>query len=317
MNEPLVSVIVPVYNVEQYLDECINSLINQTYKNLEIIIVDDGSIDNSGKICDSYDDLRIKVYHKTNGGLSDARNYGLKFASGDYILFVDSDDFLDTNMIKTLVENAINYDVDISICGYSKYYNKDNIVKCTQCLFNEKIIDLKRVEYLYDFNHYGVGVWNKLLKKELLEDILFPVGKVSEDYFVMYKIFYKTKSIYYTNESLYFYRQRQNSITKSKKTRFDVLDALEQYVEFAKNIEPSLLDSAIHALVFSQLGVYNTILNNRDALDKKKELKQSINKNYKIAYKYEECKNRKAQLFIFRYFNLVYPIFYRAYMRKR
>lgn len=317
MSNPLISVIVPVYNVELYLNECISSLINQTYQNLEIIIVDDGSTDKSGSICDSFKDSRIKVYHKQNGGLSDARNYGLKFATGDYILFVDSDDFLDLNMINVLVENAISNIVDISICGYSKYYDSNKIIKCQNETDNFKIEDLKRIEYLYDFNHYGVGVWNKLFKRELLENIKFPVGKVSEDYFVMYKIFYKAKSVFYTSKSLYFYRQRQNSITKSRKTKFDVLEALDQYVEFAKNIEPSLINSAIHSLVFSQLGVYNTILNNHDSLDKKKELKKKIKSNYKIAYDYEESRSRKMQLFLFKHMNLLYPIFYKIYMRRR
>lgn len=319
MNNPLISVIVPVYNVEQYINECINSIIDQNYKNLEIILVDDGSTDNSGKICDEYalKDLRIKVYHKKNGGLSDARNYGLQFTTGDYILFIDSDDFLDLNMINVLVENAIVNEVDISICGFSKYYGFNNIVRCQSTLLNIKIEDLRRIEYLYDFTHYGVGVWNKLFKKELFQSIIFPIGKFSEDYFVMYKVFYEAKSVFYTSQALYFYRQRKNSITKSKKTKFDILEALEQYVEFAKNIEPTLLNSAIHALVFSQLGVYNTILNNNDALDKKNELRKKIRANYRTAYSYEDSKNRKIQLFLFEHFNLLYPIFYKLYMRRR
>lgn len=316
MNNPLISVIVPVYNVELYLKECVNSIISQTYRNLEIIMVDDGSTDKSGNICDTFEDTRIKVYHKQNGGLSDARNFGLKVSTGDYVLFVDSDDYLDLNMIKVLVDNAINYKVDISICGFSKYYNETKILKCSNETDNYKIDNLRKIEYLYDFHHYGVGVWNKLFKKDLLENIFFPVGKVSEDYFVMYKIFYRAKNVYFTGQSLYFYRQRENSITKSKKTRFDVLEALNNYVDFAKNKEPSLLNSAIHASVFSWLGIYNTILNNKDALDKKKELRKKIKFNYKIAYNYETSLNRKMQLFLFKYFNFFYPFFYKIYMRK-
>jgi len=183
----LISIIIPVYNVEKYLERCVKSVINQTYKNLEIILVDDGAKDNSGKMCDELSklDSRIKVIHKENGGLSDARNFGLKIATGDYIGFVDSDDYIADDMYETLYHTIKNNNADISIVSFYEMYKEKVIgvrdsgnleILSKQEAMKELLIDTKIQSY----------AWNKLFKKELFNDLKFPTGKNFEDIELLY-----------------------------------------------------------------------------------------------------------------------------------
>lgn len=228
--DKLVSVIVPIYNVEKYLDKCIYSIINQTYKNIEIILVDDGSKDNSGIIANEWGkkDKRVKVYHKVNGGLSDARNYGIERANGDYISFIDSDDYIDKNYLFFLYECMDKYKSDISICGrYAVYEN--GVKKCKYKESFEKKYDfVSAMREMNRFYYFDMSACAKLYKIELFKNIRFPKGKLSEDYFVMYKIFKEAKSISYTSKPLYFYLQRQNSISNNKKINEDFIEAARQ-----------------------------------------------------------------------------------------
>lgn len=210
----LISVIIPVYNVENYLKRCIDSIITQTYKNIEIIIVNDGSTDGCQQICEEYqrNDTRIKLINKENGGLSDARNKGLKYATGKYIGFVDSDDFIENDMYETLYTNLVKTDADISICNYlkikesSEKINKSSINAKTKEYTKEKALELLIEDKIESY------AWNKLYKKELFEDIQFPKNKKMEDLAIMYKIFDKTDKIVYTEEIEYYYIQREDSI---------------------------------------------------------------------------------------------------------
>lgn len=211
MKSDLISIIVPVYKVEKYIDECIKSIINQTYTNLEIILIDDGSPDNCGKICDGYakNDKRIKVIHQKNMGQSVARNVGLEYAKGDFIGFVDSDDYIKNNMFEVLHNNLVSYSADISICNIIKVknnklekmenYNDITLIKSDKIL--EELIDGNITNYIY----------NKLYKKELWKDIRFPKGKILEDMDIMYKILEKTEHIVCTNNTEYYYRIRSDS----------------------------------------------------------------------------------------------------------
>jgi len=188
----------------------------QTYKNLEVILVDDGSTDNSGIICDEYakKDDRFKVIHKANGGLSDARNKGLEIASGNFIGFVDSDDWIDRDMYKFLYEGIKTYNADISIGGYTFVWHNQTL-QLTQV---EKTIIYTRseaIEELVKGNLFRDYVWNKLFRKNLFNEIKFPVGRTIEDKAVMYKIFDQANTIVYLPDALYFYRQRQGSISSS------------------------------------------------------------------------------------------------------
>ncbi len=227
MNE-LVSVIVPIYSVENYLARCIESIINQTYKNLEIILVDDGSPDNCPQICDDYakKDCRIKVIHKKNGGLSDARNTGMKFATGKYISFIDSDDYVSLDFFEILLETMKTHNSDIVECSVVKFY-RDNSN-------DDYIDDLKDFDFdtvdglskLISENPFHQHVWNKLYKTELVLDIPYEVGKLNEDEFWTYQVFGRAKKITKINKTMYYYFQRESSIMGNRYNlrRLDVLE---------------------------------------------------------------------------------------------
>lgn len=197
-----ISVIVPVYNVEKYLSQCLDSIIHQTYKNLEIILVDDGSTDSSGLICDNYSqkDKRIKIIHKCQGGLSDARNAGLKIATGEYISFIDSDDFIDKNMYSILINNTQKYNSDIVWFNYYNYYSKKHFIN-SSIIKNNDLYDLsssdkikfaKNLFYQYKMDAH---VWAKLYKRSIFNNIKFPYGKLFEDIFVLLPILSNAKII--------------------------------------------------------------------------------------------------------------------------
>ena len=219
-NSELISVIVPIYNVEKYLRRCIDSLVEQTYTNLEIILVDDESPDNCGKICDEYakKDKRIVVIHKRNGGLSDARNRGLEEAKGKYIGFIDSDDYINKNMYKVLYTNMKKNNADISICNFSLVDDKGNKYKEEKQLNNEiKIYSKKEaLENLLIEKDYTNHAWNKLYNKKLFKNgkIQYPEGKIWEDIATTYLLFENANKVVYQNVSLYYYTQRNNSIMK-------------------------------------------------------------------------------------------------------
>ncbi len=238
----LISVVVPIYNVEKYLEKCIKSIINQTYDNIEIILVDDGATDKSGQICDDYEkmDTRIKVIHKKNGGLSDARNAGLKIAKGEYIAFIDSDDFIDKAFIKTLYEMCKKNNAEIAQCKYRRVgYEKFNIKQESEDKKIETIVKTGK-EMFYDIytreHMVYIVAWNKLYKKSLFKGIEYPKGKINEDEATTYKLFYKAKKIVVTNQVLYNDVYRKNSIMNKKynKKRLDGLWALEGRIEFLK-----------------------------------------------------------------------------------
>ena len=161
---PLISVIVPIYNVEKYLDRCVDSIINQTYKNLEIILVDDGSPDNCPQMCDDYakKDSRIKVVHKENGGLSDARNVGMEVATGEYVSFIDSDDYISLDFYETLLETIVDNDSDIVECGVVKFYEDNSFDKYSDDLKVTNYDTVDGLEGLINENPFKQHVWNKL-----------------------------------------------------------------------------------------------------------------------------------------------------------
>lgn len=317
MINELVSIIVPIYNVSKYIEQCLYSIKKQTYQNLEVILVNDGSTDDSPSLCIPFlDDKRFKLLNKKNGGLSDARNFGYSHSSGKYVIFIDSDDFCDKNMILSLVNNLINNNCEISICGTYKFYSDEIIFENQK---REPLMILSKIDAIkgiYDFDRYGVGVWNKLFKREILEGIPFPVGKISEDYFVMYKYFNKADRICYDSTPYYYYRQRNDSITKRKSTSLDSLKAHEEFLEFA-NEHRELLICAQHAYSFSCIAIYDTILKNKDKVNLLKKLREKCLKYYHVSIRYEHNKKRKLQLFIFKHFRILYSTVFKLYVKKR
>lgn len=218
MENKKISVIVPVYNVEKYLRRCIDSIIGQNYDNMEIILVDDGSTDSSGKICDDYgrSDTRIIVIHKDNGGLSSARNAGIKIATGEYLCFVDSDDYVDKNILQKLISTALKNDADMCLCDFEYVYENADICKLIKQSLGERQA-ISEKEYWHEFavsgNPVYIVAWNKLYKRYIFEDVRYPEGLLHEDEAVIHKIVEKCKKISIISDRLYYYVQRENSIT--------------------------------------------------------------------------------------------------------
>ncbi len=236
-NKGIISVIIPVYKVEQYLDKCVESVVNQTYSNLEIILVDDGSPDGCPRKCDQWakKDERIKVIHKTNGGLSDARNAGLKIATGDYIAFVDSDDFLELDMYEFLIYLITSSNSDMAICGL-EYVDVNGVMTRSNCRGQDACLSSKEVlaKWCIEDLVYYVVVWNKLYKRKCWEGVSFPKGKIHEDNFVMYKVFFNSNNIVCTKQKKYNYVQRSGSITSGgiNPKRYDAVQATYEAYKF-------------------------------------------------------------------------------------
>lgn len=286
MNEPLISVIVPIYNVEKYLNKCIESIVNQTYKNLEIILVDDGSPDKCPQICDEWakKDKRIKVIHKENGGLSDARNTGLDNAKGDFISFIDSDDWISKSMYAILIKEIKKYDCDIIECGIN-YINDINgeIIRITdcqnKCIFNvdEAMFELVNEKLLHQV------VWNKLYRKECINGFLFKFGKYNEDEFWTYRVIHQSKKVMCIPNKLYFYRQRGDSIMGNFSAKnIDALEARYERLNFFEEYYPNLVSNEQLRQIYLCIYFYQKVL--ISDIDKKirKKALNKIKKYYRL-----------------------------------
>lgn len=212
--DKLISVIVPIYKVENYLGECIESLLNQTYKNLEIILVDDGSPDRCGEICEEYKekDGRIVVIHKENGGLSDARNAGMKVMTGDYIVFVDSDDYMAPDGIEVLVKLLEERDADMVIGGVRRVKENGEEIGVEGDI-NAAPVEMDTEEALIDFFKNGCSSWGRIFKRKLHEGIEFPKGEINEDEAIMVQVTERCDKVVRTTRPVYNYRFRDESIT--------------------------------------------------------------------------------------------------------
>ena len=244
-NIPKISIIVPVYRTEKYLRECIDSILNQTYRNLEVLLIDDGSPDKSGEICEAYasKDNRIRVFHTINKGLSSARNLGLMNAEGEFIGFVDSDDWIEPNMYEALFKAIQKTDSDICMCRLWDETNASSDPHVSEVIFKGN----KSLEALItgDITNH---VWNKLYKSEIALKIPFEKGKLNEDEFWTYRVFGQAEKVTKINKSMYFYLQRSGSIMGNK---FNIrrLDALEAKAERQKYIEANFPNLAKQAKI--------------------------------------------------------------------
>lgn len=245
---PRISVIVPVYNVEPYLNQCVASITAQTYQNLEIILVDDGSPDRCGAMCDDYArrDARIRVIHKPNGGLSDARNAGMDIAAGRYIGFVDSDDYIHAEMLEVLYRLAEQEQAEISVCGVWDCYEGS----CTPQYAGEQeqfcCDSVEAMRLTLRGGKMPGCIWNKLIRRDILEGLRFRTGKTYEDAFFTPELFFRAKRIAVTTQPLYYYWHREGSITaEAFRTRsMDVIEAYQYTYAYLQEKCPKLLPEA-------------------------------------------------------------------------
>lgn len=259
--DELISVIVPVYKVEDYLPRCVDSILCQTYRNIEVILVDDGSPDKCGEICDRYaqNDLRVRVIHKENGGLSDARNTGIEIASGQYISFIDSDDWVHPEFLETLYQLIRSADADIAVSDFLRT-STENLPLFS--LEEETVHQYSNLEALKQyagiFYVQMVVSWGKLYKRHLFDGVRFPVGRVHEDEFTTHQVIYKAKRIILTTRKLLYYWQRQDSIMASRsslKNQLDLIDALLERSAFFESIGLDDLSGLTYKTVFFRLRV--------------------------------------------------------------
>ena len=264
MKDDLISVIVPIYNVEKYLEKSVTSILNQTYDNLEIILVDDGSTDNGGKICDDFKkkDNRIKVLHKKNGGLSDARNYGFSQANGEYIIFIDSDDYIHEKMIEALYNQIINENADVSSCGVTNVYTNSSSPQCknTELYF---VCDRKQFLEKYLIGEQIPGsICNKLMKKEIVNNLKFPVGLIYEDAYYHYDLLKVARKFVVNTKPYYYYYHRGDSITTKPYAKKDLayIDIYTRYYDFVKKDYPDIEDVGFFRLSYAYFFILDKML---------------------------------------------------------
>lgn len=261
MKDALVSVIVPIYQVEKYLEECIESIRKQTYCNLDIILVDDGSKDASASICDEYmsKDERIRVIHQENKGLSAARNAGIEVAQGEYYIFIDSDDYIHSQMVEILLNVANKTTADVVYCDYTykeEGFNNsilvDNIkyVKYSQAEMSQKVTDVERTPV--------VIACNKLYRKKLFQNIRYSEGRLHEDEFIIHRLYDQCNLVCSVPYKLYFYRQRGGSITGnlSEKSVIDKMDSLKERVDFYKSKSKMIYSRACAIYFYTMIWLY-------------------------------------------------------------
>ena len=279
MEQPLISVIVPVYKVEPYLDKCISSIANQTYRNLEIILVDDGSPDSCPAMCDAWaeKDSRIRVIHKTNGGLSDARNAGMAVATGELMAFVDSDDWIAPDMYECLYQHMTQDNSDIAACGVQLMWENGTMRMLTRegsCVLNRE----EAMQAIIEESWLKQPVTYKIYKTKLIKDIKFPVGKYHEDAFWSYQAISKAQKVSVFDHIGYFYFQRGDSIM-GKGFSIQSLDCMEATKEgymYVVDHYANLIPLAYHSLFGSILYNYQCALKLKDTTERNLCLKQIL-----------------------------------------
>lgn len=318
--QPLISVIVPIYKVENYLSKCVESIIAQEYSNIEIILVDDGSPDNCGRICDDFasKDTRIKVIHKKNGGLSSARNAGIDIATGEYLGFVDSDDSIEPFMYKKLISSVIENKTKLSVCAVNYVFeNGETLTKSNldeDCIFDfyQAMIEMN------SHRIFDMGAWSKLYHRDLFLNLRFPEGKLSEDYYIMYKIFDRAQKISYVSTPCYNYLQRQNSITHNTKINHDHEYAAKNQMEYLEKKYPDLRTLGHTAYASAALTVYDSYIKNSVKCPKKdiKHFKSVVKENKEYINNADFLsKSKKVQFQLFLINTTLYNIVFKMYRK--
>ena len=304
--EPLISVVVPIYKVEPYLEKCIQSILKQTYKNLQVILVDDGSPDNCGKICDEYakKDNRIEVIHKENGGLSDARNVGIKKARGEYIGFVDSDDYISDTMYEDMYNLLRENKAEVCICNFYEVKENELIIKNKDNGSKDynKIEILK--EILLDKNIQSYA-WNKLYKIELFKDIQYPVGKKYEDIGTTFFVLEKCNKVVVTGKPEYYYLNRNDSIVNNvvPDTITNYIELIDKRFDYVEKKYDELKRYNIYYFVKTAITAYEDFLKIKEEIGEKdfniikefiEKVKNIMKENKKEVINMFDCKQKKT-----------------------
>ena len=273
-NRPYISVIVPVYNVEHYIERCLHSILTQTYRNLEIVLVDDGSTDNSGVVCEKYarQDSRIRVCHKPNGGLSDARNYGISRAVGSYLTFVDSDDYIDPDYMEYLFDLLSANRAEMSICQHYIQYPSKEFWKV---LSGEDVLSPKTcIERMLYHDVIDTSAWAKLYRRDLFDGILYPKGKLFEDIATTYALMMKCEKIAVGYEAKYHYVINADSIVNRPfhEGKLELLEMTDKMAADVLKVYPDLEKAALRRRVYARFSTLNQMLRSEAYPEKRREI---------------------------------------------
>ena len=295
----MISVIISVYNVENYIEKCITSIIKQTYKNIEIIVVDDGSNDSSGDIADNMANLydSIIVLHKQNGGLSSARNVGLKYSKGEYIMFVDGDDFIHPKMCEIMIGYFQNDEVDMVACNFYRGNEKEFI----NYKIDEHYSIFNRDEALNNLDRILVISCCKVFRSKLFFDIKYPENRLHEDEFVIHKLIYYSRKIILCQSKLYYYTVRNNSImnTIREKNIIDACDAYEERIKFIEDMQwNNVLNNTIIRYENYIIESYKKLEDKQNIIANKYGLKLELRHRFRKATEHVRYKTFNEMLFI-------------------
>lgn len=285
MEKPLISVIVPAYNVEKFIGKCIDSILRQSFKDFEVLLIDDGAKDSTPEICDACakKDSRIKVYHKENGGLSDARNYGIDRMQGKYVMFIDSDDYVDSGYFEYLYGLITQEeDIQIAICG-KKSVREDENASPDPETFHEIITGERAVQKMLCGHGSGHSAWGKLYSADLWKTVRYPKGKIYEDYATTYRVMALVDKAAWGNAAMYFYVQHIESIMHQKCSRrsLSLVDIADEETEFIVKKWPALKQEALARKVTSELKCLQNILNakNEEFDDYKQKIVEDVRRH--------------------------------------
>lgn len=307
--QDVVSVIIPIYNTELYLERCLESLLGQSYHDLEIILVDDGSTDKSGIICDRYaeKDKRVKVYHKINTGQADSRNYALERINGNYIVFVDSDDYVSHDYIQYLMDLMREFDADISCCEMKRIWKYGEAAERIPKKEMRKIYNTRdALENLFYMKELNCAPCGKLFKKSVWDGLQFPVGYIYEDLATIYKVFRQAQKISYSSVEKYFYYQRQGStmrceFNEKKLSRIKFSDEIEK---FSQEYDPTLFNAACSRKFWSNAGALMDIPWDKKYKSTLDTIQKNINATRKIVLYDKEAKKNIRVMAACSYFGI-------------
>lgn len=287
-SDTAISVIVPVYKVEKYLDKCVKSILNQTFRDFELLLVDDGSPDQCGAMCDAYaaKDSRIKVLHKKNGGLSDARNYGMQFAKGEYFTFIDSDDFIEPSYLEVLYQLVTKYQVKISAVSTNNVQeNADYEPKCQESISKKAGIE-EGIRRMLVRDPFGIAAWGKLYHRALFQTVQYPVGRLYEDMLTTPYLFDQCDAIAFSDAKLYCYLERNDSIMHRpvKEKDLQAFEGMQLTLDYLEKKYSGLHEASVCRYTYDTIGViFSRLIWHKDYLKIAKQIKKRDRSAWKEA----------------------------------